>query len=49
MARIYSAANASIEKLRGLDITTVYPGHGEPFPMDLFLAGYRPNQAEGAR
>jgi len=30
-------ANSSIEKLRGLHITTVYPGHGKPFPMQLFL------------
>jgi hydroxyacylglutathione hydrolase len=44
-----AAANASIEKLRGLDITTVYPGHGEPFPMDLFLTGHGPNQEEGER
>jgi len=25
--------NASIEKLKNLDITTVYPGHGKPFPF----------------
>ncbi|HUV45422.1 MAG TPA: MBL fold metallo-hydrolase [Dehalococcoidales bacterium] len=29
------AANASIEKLRTLEINTVYPGHGKPFPMDM--------------
>jgi hydroxyacylglutathione hydrolase len=31
------AANASIEKLRNLEIDTVYPGHGRPFPMGLFI------------
>jgi glyoxylase-like metal-dependent hydrolase (beta-lactamase superfamily II) len=31
------AAHASIEKLRSLQINTVYPGHGKPFPMELFL------------
>ena len=31
------AAHASVEKLRGLDIDTVYPGHGRPFPMKMFL------------
>lgn len=30
----------SIERLRGLTITTVYPGHGKPFPMKLFLRQY---------
>jgi hydroxyacylglutathione hydrolase len=28
------AADASVAKLRGLDIRTVYPGHGRPFSMD---------------
>jgi len=28
-------AQASVEKLRGLEVDTVYPGHGRPFPMDL--------------
>jgi hydroxyacylglutathione hydrolase len=32
-----AAANASVEKLKGLKISTVYPGHGEPFPMETFL------------
>ncbi len=31
------AANASIEKLEELKINTVHPGHGEPFPMELFI------------
>jgi hydroxyacylglutathione hydrolase len=30
-----AAAEASIEKLKNLEITTVYPGHGQPFPMEL--------------
>jgi hydroxyacylglutathione hydrolase len=25
--------NASLERLRGLEIETVYPGHGRPFPL----------------
>jgi len=32
-----ATANASVEKLQGLEIHTVYPGHGEPFPLDLVL------------
>lgn len=31
-------ANASIERLKSLDIGTVYPGHGQPFPMEEFLS-----------
>lgn len=31
------AAKASLEKLRGLQIHTVYPGHGKPFPMELLM------------
>jgi len=31
------AANASIEKLYNLNIKTVYPGHGKPFSMEIFL------------
>ncbi len=30
------AANASVEKLKGLEIKTVYPGHGAPFQMSSF-------------
>ncbi len=33
-----AAANASVEKLKSLAITTVYPGHGQPFPMEKFLS-----------
>jgi hydroxyacylglutathione hydrolase len=29
--------DASIEKLKTLDIKIVYPGHGRPFPLDLFF------------
>jgi len=29
-----SAAAASLEKLKRLPITTVYPGHGKPFPFE---------------
>jgi hydroxyacylglutathione hydrolase len=32
-----TAADASVEKLKGYPIRTVYPGHGDPFPMELFL------------
>jgi hypothetical protein len=32
-----AAANTSVEKLSSLEIDTVYPGHGKPFPMDEFL------------
>lgn len=28
---------ASIEKLRGLEVNTVYPGHGKPFAMAQFM------------
>ena len=34
--------NASIEKLKGLRINTVYPGHGKPFPMGAFIKNHRP-------
>jgi len=32
------ACEASIERLQGFEINTVYPGHGKPFPMDAFMA-----------
>jgi glyoxylase-like metal-dependent hydrolase (beta-lactamase superfamily II) len=32
-----AAANASIEKLKGLKINAVYPGHGKPFTWEQFL------------
>jgi hydroxyacylglutathione hydrolase len=30
-------AKASVEKLQSLEIRTVYPGHGQPFPMERLL------------
>jgi glyoxylase-like metal-dependent hydrolase (beta-lactamase superfamily II) len=30
-----AAASASLEKLSGLAINTVYPGHGQPFSMEM--------------
>lgn len=30
-------ADGSIERLKGLQLATVYPGHGRPFPMAQFL------------
>ena len=32
-----TTANASVEKLKSLEIKTVYPGHGKPFPMEQFM------------
>ncbi len=29
--------DASIEKLKGFKINTVFPGHGKPFPMEEFI------------
>lgn len=29
--------NASVKKLNRFQINTVYPGHGQPFPMELFM------------
>ena len=34
-------ANSSIERLRNMNVKTVYPGHGEPFPMELFIKNER--------
>jgi len=33
--------NASLEKLRGLEIETVYPAHGRPFPLKSLLEDNR--------
>jgi len=33
------AAEASVERLRGLPIRTVYTGHGGPFPMERIMGG----------
>lgn len=32
------ACDASLEKLEGLQINTLYPGHGSPFPMEYFTS-----------
>lgn len=32
-----SEANISVEKLKHFEIKTVYPGHGKPFTMELFI------------
>lgn len=34
-------ANASVEKLKKLKANAVYPGHGKPFPMDVFMKNHR--------
>jgi hydroxyacylglutathione hydrolase len=34
-------ANASVDRLLGEKVGTVYPGHGEPFPMASFIEHYR--------
>ncbi|MCC7353221.1 MAG: MBL fold metallo-hydrolase [Anaerolineae bacterium] len=33
-----ATANASVGKLESIEINTVHPGHGRPFPMALFRA-----------
>jgi hydroxyacylglutathione hydrolase len=38
-----AACEASLEKLSRFEVHTVYPGHGEPFAMESFLAEYRRN------
>jgi hydroxyacylglutathione hydrolase len=32
-----AAANASVERLKSLEIDTVYPVHGKLFPMEQFI------------
>jgi glyoxylase-like metal-dependent hydrolase (beta-lactamase superfamily II) len=39
--------DASIEKLDGFEIDTVYPGHGDPFPMSAFMASCEANDRAG--
>lgn len=34
-----AAARASLQKLKGMNIGTVYPGHGQPSPMHAVLGG----------
>jgi len=33
-----AAAKISIENLVGMKITTIYPGHGQPFAMELLMS-----------
>jgi hydroxyacylglutathione hydrolase len=35
-----TTANSSVEKLKSLKIKTIYPGHGKPFPMELFIKNH---------
>ena len=32
----FKTLRSSVEKIKGLPIATVYPGHGKPFPMERF-------------
>jgi hydroxyacylglutathione hydrolase len=43
-----AAANASVEKFKSLKINTVYPGHGKPFPVELFIKNHRKKNKENA-
>jgi glyoxylase-like metal-dependent hydrolase (beta-lactamase superfamily II) len=43
------ACQASLERLRRLEIGTVYPGHGEPFPFTQFPTGKDKPQPDGER
>ena len=40
------AANASVEKLKRFEINTVYPGHGEPFPIGLLMENLSKNSGK---
>ncbi len=42
----WTAFDASIGKLKRYNVITVYPGHGKPFPMELFTKNYRKNSQE---
>ena len=35
-----TGCSASIEKLKSLPISTVYPGHGKPFQLERFMTRY---------
>jgi glyoxylase-like metal-dependent hydrolase (beta-lactamase superfamily II) len=35
------AAQASVKKLRGLNVRTIYPGHGKPFQMEQLAKNHR--------
>ncbi len=32
-----AVAKASVERIKGLEIKTIYPGHGKPFSMEQFI------------
>jgi len=34
-----AACNSSIQKLKGLNVKTIYPGHGSPFPFEKLIIG----------
>lgn len=36
-----AACEASLKRLQGLEISTVFPGHGQPFPMEEFPKEYK--------
>jgi hydroxyacylglutathione hydrolase len=42
-----AACEASLQKLQGFEINTVYPGHGKPFAMDLFVIDRRERNTRG--
>ena len=42
-----TAANASVERLKSLEIDTIYPGHGKPFPMEQFLKHHKLKSSQG--
>jgi hydroxyacylglutathione hydrolase len=39
----WSAGKTSVEKLKSLEIHTVYPGHGRPFAWELFMSSCEEN------
>ena len=39
-----AACQASLDKLQGFALNTVYPGHGKPFPMEAFIAACQDNR-----
>jgi hydroxyacylglutathione hydrolase len=42
-----AAADASVERLRDLEIKTIYPGHGTPFPIDSLWASWQAPPSAG--
>jgi hydroxyacylglutathione hydrolase len=41
-----AACEASVKRLRDFEIGTIYPGHGKPFPLDLFLTDHHGDTEE---